>query len=121
MRNLHTLDRYRDTSREARAYYGGTGDETCGAFLVPSPVDGAMMRIIASSDGGWDHLSVSRKNRAPNWKEMEHVKHLFMKEDETAMQLHVPGTDHINVHPNCLHIWRPQNAEIPRPPAIFVG
>lgn len=121
MRNLHELNRYRDRSPEIVAYYGNAGDETCGAFFLQSPIDKATLRVIASSGGGWDHVSVSRKNRCPNWAEMEHVKRLFFADDETAMQLHVPSLDHISLHPFCLHLWRPQAVEIPRPPAIFVG
>jgi hypothetical protein len=37
------------------------------------------------------------------------------------MELHVPIAEHINLHPNCLHLWRPQDVEIPRPPAYMVG
>jgi hypothetical protein len=36
------------------------------------------------------------------------------------MQLHVPLVDHINTHPNVLHLWRPRDAEIPLPPSDFV-
>ena len=121
MRDLHLLDAYRDKSNSVAMFYGSIGDETCGVFDVQSPTDKAYMRIVASSDGGWDHVSVSRGKRCPNWPEMEHVKRLFFKDDETAMQLHVPVTDHISVHPYCLHLWRPQQTEIPRPPAIFVA
>lgn len=121
MRNLRLLDIYRDESPALIAMWGGAGDETCGAFLVPSPTDHALIRVIASSGEGWDHVSASRPNRCPNWTEMEHVKRLFFKEDETAMQLHVPPSDHVNCHPYCLHIWRPLGAEIPRPPAYMVG
>jgi hypothetical protein len=121
MRNLHLLDIYRDTSKAVRAMYGSIGDHTCGAFLVPSPIDTAPMRVIASADMEWDHVSVSRTNRCPNWIEMEHVKRMFFADDETAMQLHVPVKDHINVHPHCLHLWRPQAAAIPMPPSITVA
>jgi hypothetical protein len=79
------------------------------------------MVVIASAEGGWDHVSVSRKNRCPNWQEMEHIARLFFRDHEEAMQLHVPASDHVNMHPNCLHWWRPTDCEIPRPPAIFVG
>jgi hypothetical protein len=79
------------------------------------------MRVIASADEGWDHVSVSRANRCPNWQEMEHVKRLFFKDDETAMQLHVPPSDHISVHPNCLHLWRCQSQPIPMPPKWMVA
>lgn len=121
MRNLHLLDTYRDTSRQVVRYYGHIGDETCGVFAVPSPIDGGELCVIASSGAGWDHVSVSRRNRCPNWPEMDYVKRLFFRDDECAMQLHVPVADHISVHPNCLHLWRPLKEDIPRPPAWTVG
>ena len=89
--------------------------------MVPSPIDKAMLRVIASCDYGWEHVSVSRANRCPNWPEMSHVKNLFFEDDETVMQLHVPTQDHVNDHQNCLHLWRPTQQEIPRPHAWMVG
>jgi hypothetical protein len=121
MRNLHDLDQWRDTGPEVVKHFGGTGDHTCGAFWVSSPIDKARMRVVASSDGGWDHVSVSRRNRCPNWTEMEFVKRAFFLDNETAMQLHVKPIEHINCHPHTLHIWRPHDMPIPLPPAIFVG
>lgn len=121
MRNLHRLDAYRETGPDIIRLWGFVGDETCGMFHVPSPIDRAPIRVIASSGEGWDHVSVSRQTRCPNWPEMEHIKRLFFKDDETAMQLHVPPSDHINCHPFCLHLWRPHGVEIPRPPAYMVG
>lgn len=121
MRDLSSLDGYRDRSRRIIEHYGWAGDGTCGVFSIPSPIDGGMLRIIASSGEGWDHVSVSRPNRCPNWPEMDHVFRLFFKDDEDAMQLHVPRRDHISHHPFCLHLWRPHDTAIPRPPADFVG
>lgn len=117
MRNLYerAVNSFRVRSRL------GVGDDTCGAFSVPSPIDNASMYVIASSGGGWDHVSVSRRNRPPNWAEMEAVRELFFKNDETVIQFSVPRADHVNCHPNCLHLWRPQETEIPRPPAWMVG
>lgn len=120
MRNLRLLDAFREVCG-AIEYWGWAGDETCGMFHIPSPIDKAPMRIVANAGEGWDHVSVSRQNRCPNWPEMEHVKRLFFKDDETAMQLHVPPSDHISIHPYCLHMWRPHGVEIPRPPSIMVG
>ena len=121
MRDLRVLNCYRRTDAAVIEMYGDTGDHTCGVFELPSPIDGGTLRVIASVGEGWDHVSVSRQNRCPNWPEMEHVKRLFFKDDETAMQLHVPPSDHISHHPHCLHIWRPLDVEIPRPPADHVG
>jgi hypothetical protein len=121
VRDLHELDGCRLRGREIRELYGWEGDATCGVFNVRSPIDGAPMAVVASGEGGWDHVSVSRKNRCPNWLEMAHVAKLFFEPEETAMQLHVPASDHVNNHPYCLHWWRPTQGEIPRPPSTFVG
>lgn len=122
MRNLCRLDPFRVTEPASLAFWGGyAGDGICGAFEIPSPVDWAPMHIIASSDLGWEHVSVSRKRRCPNWIEMSHVKSLFFQDGETVMQLHVAAADHINDHPYCLHLWRPLDQEIPLPPKWMVG
>ncbi len=121
MRNLHLLAVYRRTDRHVVHVYGSVGDHQTGVFELASLVDKAVLRVIATSGDGWDHVSVSRENRCPDWTEMEYVKRLFFKENETAMQLHVPPADHINVHPHCLHLWRPLDVPIPMPPKEFVG
>jgi hypothetical protein len=120
VRNLRDLDQYRRRDRAVIEQYGFAGDETCGVFAVPSPIDGVMIVVVASCGGGWDHVSVSRKNRCPNWAETDHVKRMFFRADEAAMQLHVPAAEHISIHPHTLHLWRPHAAEIPRPPAEMV-
>lgn len=120
MNNLTLLEIYRNRAA-ARTFYGYEGDDECGVFEIPHAPTGVTLHVIASASEGWDHVSVSLKNRCPNWPEMEYVKRLFFKDTETAMQLHVPPTDHRSYHPYCLHIWRPQHVEIPRPPAEFVA
>lgn len=122
MRNLRLLDIFRRTDREVVNHYGDTGDETCGVFSVPSTIDRRPLTIVASSGDGWDHVSVSRETRCPNWQEMEYVKRLFFKDEEAAMQLHVPVSEHLSLHPFCLHLWRPNDGrEIPRPPGVMVA
>ena len=118
MRNLHLLDAFRVNASD---FFGDLGDGSCGAFRVSSPIDGGALNVLASSGGGWDHVSVSRVNRCPNWAEMEHIKRMFFREDEAAMQLHVPPAEHRSLHPHCLHLWRPKDCEIPRPPADMVA
>lgn len=98
----------------------GVGDDFGGCFRLRSIIDGGDLRIIANNGSGWDHVSVSRANRCPNWPEMEQVRRVFFQDHETAMQLHVPPTDHINLHAYTLHMWRPHGVEIPRPPAEMV-
>ena len=95
-----------------------------GAFLVLR--DGYDLLCLATTGGGWDHVSVTRHNpdgtvQTATCDDMEYVKRLLFREDETAMQLHVPPGEHVNVHPHCLHLWRPQHADILRPPANMVA
>lgn len=120
MRNLYDLDSQRVRKGPLIERAGSSGDDTCGAFLLHSPVDGGVLRVIAAAADGWDHVSVSRKDRTPTWAEMEHVKRRFFKDDEIAMQLHVPVKDHINIHSHCLHLWRSHTDNPPMPPALMV-
>lgn len=118
MRNLRELDRYRVSMRHI---WGNDGDETCGGFSIESCINRQPLHVIASTEGGWDHVSVSKDKRIPNWQEMEQIKRLFFLEDEVAMQLHVTPAAHINWHPRTLHLWRPNDGTlIPLPPPEFV-
>lgn len=101
-----------------------------GCFKIPGPMgkdlavvatDGDWREVGLSSDYAWEHVSVSLPNRCPNWPEMDYVKSIFWRDDETVMQLHVPRSEHRNLHETCLHLWRPLNAEIPRPPPDTVA
>lgn len=120
MRPLRLLDAFRLRDVE-RASYGCEGDDTCGVFSIRDIKLKNVLRVIASSDMGWDHVSVSLPHRCPTWDEMEHVKRLFFRDDEWAFQLHAPQADHINCHPHCLHIWRPHDQEIPTPHPLMVA
>lgn len=79
------------------------------------------LAIQFSNGDGWEHVSVSRKSKMPTYEHMCWVKDQFWGADACVMQLHVPRSDHVNVHEYCLHLWRPIDAEIPRPPAYMVG
>jgi len=89
------------------------------AVVLTSP-RGVALRAIASWGLAWDHVSVSTQSRCPSWDEMAFVKAVFWADDECVMQLHVETDRHVNHHPYCLHLWRPQDVEIPRPPLVCV-
>jgi hypothetical protein len=82
---------------------------------------GTTLKVIASDGMGWDHVSVSIGHRCPTWEEMCFIKDLFFESDEVVMQLHPAKSDYINNHPNCLHLWKPQDVQIPQPDSILVG
>lgn len=96
------------------------GDSYSGAFIVPCQITRTLLRVIASAYDDWDHVSVSLENRCPTWEEMEFVKRLFFHPTEAVMQLHPPVSDHVNIHPFCLHLWRPHRQQIPTPPRSMV-
>jgi len=78
---------------------------------------------VLFSDGlGWEHVSVSTRGRPPNWEEMCAVKNLFWDPDDVVMQLHPARAEYVNLHPHCLHLWRPSSGvSIPTPPRELVG
>lgn len=120
MKNLHTLDNYRVDKREL---FGTLGDEGNGAFKVF--VHGKSFNCIASNGCGWEHVSVSpgspNRKKCPTWDEMCAIKDMFFEPEETVVQYHPPRSEYVNNHPYCLHMWRPTDCEIPRPPSIMVG
>ena len=90
-----------------------------GLFAIP--FEGHLLTVIASDGFGWDHVSVSLKNRTPNWEEMCFVKDLFWDKDECACQFHPSESEYVNNHEYCLHLWKPQDQEIQLPPSLMVG
>ena len=94
-----------------------------GAFFVRGP-KGSGLTIMSSGvddEHGWEHVSVSRRNKTPTWEEMCFVKNLFWSEDEVVMQIHPAAADYVNHHPYCLHLWRPLQGWAQLPPSILVG
>ena len=120
MKRLRELNHYRDRRWERALEL--EGGDTGGCFKVKSASRaGIELSVMVGVGEGWDHISVSTNLPCtPTWAEMEQVKRLFFRDDEAAMQLHVPPDDHISVHPHCLHIWRP-HGEMPLPPKWMVA
>lgn len=88
-------------------------------------VNQEIFRCIVSDGNNWDHVSVSietinEKTRLPTWEELNWIKNLFWDEDEEVIQIHPKKSNYINVHPNVLHLWRPQKEKIPMPPMYMV-
>lgn len=107
------FDQWRDRSPEMLEHYGSEGNETCGVFRLPQ----FGLMVIASQGAGWDHLSVSHRQRCPTWDEMVIVKRAFFKRDEWALEYHPPEKANISLHPYCLHLWWPNDGrEILTPP-----
>ncbi|SCG82689.1 hypothetical protein DW1_1116 [Proteiniborus sp. DW1] len=84
------------------------------------PTSKKPVAIIFSFGGGWDHVSASYSSRTPTWDEMCYIKDIFFKEDECVLQYHPPKSEYVNIHPHCLHLWRPKYDIIPKPPMYMV-
>jgi hypothetical protein len=91
-----------------------------GAFLIPIPA-GGMLQVIASDQRGWEHVSVSLPTRCPTWTEMCAIKDMLWDEDDCVVQYHPSKADYVNKHPFCLHLWRPTDETLPKPPTWMVG
>jgi hypothetical protein len=118
------VERGRDINPVSHTY-SRRGDDYGFFFLRPPIKIGRdTLRVMVSSGDEhmlWEHVSVSLPNRCPTWEEMAWVKSLFWREDECVLQYHPPKAEYVSFHPFCLHLWRPIDAEFPRPPMIAVG
>lgn len=121
MKNLHELDSYRLKENEVELY-GIPGNHENGCFKVFA--HGRSFFVIASNDGGWEHVSVSpcnpKRKSCPTWEEMCVIKDLFFLPEECVIEYHPPKSQYINDYPYCLHLWRPIHQKIPMPPNCFV-
>jgi len=114
--------KYPDKYRMKKGPFATMDGDQKGLFFVRRGLGEIPLKVVASPpDGEWQHVSVSLPNKCPTWNEMCKIKELFWDDDETVMQLHVPTSQHINMHPFCLHLWRENNNEFKLPPSILVG
>jgi len=97
-----------------------------GAFSVLGPCGRKLLVIaddgVARHDAtGWEHVSVSIAGKhPPNWQEMNWIKEQFWRDDETVLQFHPAKSDYVNIHPNCLHLWRVVALDHPLPERLLV-
>lgn len=121
MRDLTELNKYRVVENPmARKRCLPEDYPYCGAFKIKLSKTTPTMTVIASTGGGWDHVSVSMRKRCPTWEEMKKIKEMFFRTDECAVEYHPPQEENISLHDFCLHMWRPQNDVIPMPPEWMV-
>jgi hypothetical protein len=116
---FHVPNKFRirkDSEFASNDSYGNNG-----AFFIPCFMHGGFLFVIASDGLGWEHVSVSLLDRCPIWNEMCIIKDLFWDENDAVFQFHPLKKLYVNMHPNCLHLWRPINTTIPIPNPILVG
>ncbi len=79
--------------------------------------------VVWSTGAGWDHVSIMpyKRNYTPSWADMCKLKSMFFYPEETVLQYHPAQSQYVNYLENCLHLWRPQNYEIPLPSPALIG
>lgn len=96
-----------------------------GWYRVDLKVDGASYRhersrvtaivscAIEQDGREWWHLSIAHPTRLPSYQELKAAKEAFLG-DVLAIQIFAPRSEHVNIHPNALHLWHcPGGAAIP--------
>lgn len=100
--------------------YGSTDDiGNMGAFIIPH--QSYEFTVIASDGAGWEHVSISLRNRCPNWNEMCYFKSMFWDMEDCVIQFHPPESEYVDNDKHCLHLWREINGHQSMPPSILVG
>lgn len=82
------------------------------------------LRVVVSDEESWDHVSVSvdvNPPRCPTWEEMNYIKDLFFRDDETVVQFHPKKEEYVNCHKYTLRLWRYQHKEHQLPPSWMIG
>lgn len=95
-------------------------DDYHGVFFLRN--NSHVLKIISSGfqDEEWIHVSVSLPTRCPTWNEMCKVRDLFFDKEDVVFQFHPKSSDYVNIHPHCLHLWKPRKFEIQTPAKIKV-
>lgn len=117
--SFHVPERFRITDEPDPHFNTTAADGNNGAFRLRLNTGPCL--AIVSEGMGWEHVSVSRRDRCLTWEEMCQVKNLFWDEEDCVIQYHPPKSQYVNNHPYCLHLWRPTEQQIPTPPRIMVG
>jgi hypothetical protein len=53
----------------------------------------------------WLHVSLAHPRWTPSYSDLCRVKELFIGADREAYQKFARQSEHVNLHPNCLHLW----------------
>ena len=63
--------------------------------------------LVITKDAGLHHLSISRRDRLPNYNELKSARYQFLPDVPYMIQIFPPTEDFVNVHQFCLHLWEP--------------
>lgn len=63
----------------------------------------------------WLHVSMSYPLRLPDWDALMEIKELFIGPDKMAVQVLPRKEEHVNINPNCLHLYHCLDDDSPLP------
>lgn len=112
MRDLRELDEYRQKNVRllSISFFNGN-PKSNGVFHIRLKCSHRWFNVIATSGGGWDHVSVNpdHHTRTPTWDEMCEIKDLFFLPEEEVVEYHPKRSEYVNLAQHCLHLWRPND------------
>lgn len=114
MKSLKEIETIQNLSVQASGCDGGMG------FIYLNGIKAKPAVVVWSNGNGWEHVSVSFEKRVPTWDEMCKIKELFWNDDETVVQFHPKKSEYVNIHPYCLHLWKPIDCEYKLPETFMV-
>lgn len=94
-----------------------------GATFIDRAEGLSVICSIAFEEDGrhWMHVSVARPDRMPTWEEYVRVKEAFVGVERFAYQVVPPRSEHVNIHPFCLHMFALVNDHRDKAVAIAGG
>ena len=114
--------RIRDGRMGSDDTLGNNGAFKYGDFsIIASDFSEADALRMGYSGLRWEHVSVSRSDRLPTWREMCTIKDMFWDGEDCVVQFHPPRSEYVNFHTWCLHLWRLIDHPFPQPPSWLVG
>ena len=99
-------EKFRITGAKGNPLYSDETYGNNGFFKVRVGSGGRAFNCIASDGMDWEHVSVSTPTHCPSWAEMAAIKSMFWEPQDLVVQFHPPEFQYVNIHPNCLHLWR---------------
>ena len=82
-------------------------------FLIFADRDDGL-RIAASAAlypcGAWIHASCSRVNVMPTYYDLRDLRDVVIGPERPCAQVFQVDSEHVNIHPFCLHLWAPLQA-----------
>lgn len=73
-----------------------------------------VIATVEQRDGmTWLHVSFSRQNRIPDYKDIQMIKRDFFGGDKKAIMVFPEEQYYVNTHPYCLHLWYSPDNPLP--------